>query len=232
MVNGDETFVPGAAARAAERRLILSYAPETGRAGVAALLDLDDTLAAVIRQMREPMIAQMRLTWWHDALSRLDQAPPPAQPVLTALASTVLPQGVAGADLATLVEGWEALIEGEPADAAVRAAYAAGRGERLFALAARLCGGAAAAVVPAGRGWALADLSRSVTDVAAGEAAAREADAALRTAFGLPWPRRLRMLGALARQAQMDLTADRDLPLPGATPGRIARLGWHRLTGR
>lgn len=232
MVNGDETFVPGAAARAAERRLILSYAPETGRAGVAALLDLDDTLAAVIRQMREPMIAQMRLTWWHDALSRLDQAPPPAQPVLTALAANVLPQGVAGADLATLVEGWEALIEGEPADLAVRAAYAAGRGERLFALAARLCGGDAATVAAAGRGWALADLSRSVTDVAAGEAAAREADVALRTAFGSPWPRRLRVLGALARQAQMDLTADRDLPLPGATPGRIARLGWHRLTGR
>ncbi len=232
MVNGDETFVPGAEARAAERRLILSYAPDTVRNGVAALLGLDNTLAAVIRQMREPMIAQMRLTWWHDALSRLDQAPPPAQPVLTALAAAVLPRGVAGADLATLVEGWEALIEGEPGDPAVRGAYAAGRGERLFALAARLCGGDAAAVASAGRGWALADLSRSVTDAAAGEAAAREADAALRTAFGAPWPRRLRAVGALARQAQMDLAADRNLPLPGATPGRIARLGWHRLTGR
>ncbi|MBB5699495.1 squalene/phytoene synthase family protein [Sphingomonas yantingensis] len=232
MVNGDETFVPGAEARAAERRLILSYAPQAARAGVAALLELDDTLAAVIRQMREPMIAQMRLTWWHDALSRLDQAPPPAQPALTALAANVLPQGVVGADLATLVEGWEALIEGEPADPAVRAAYAAGRGERLFALAAHLCGGDAATVAPAGRGWALADLSRSVTDAAAGGAAAREAGDALAAALGSPWPRRLRVLGALARQAKMDLSADRDLPLPGATPGRIARLGWHRLTGR
>lgn len=233
MVNGDETFVPGAAARAAERRLVLSYAPETARAGVAALLDLDDTLAAVIRQMREPMIAQMRLTWWHDALSKLDTAAPPAQPVLVALAAAVLPHGVTGAELATLVEGWEALIEGEPADPGVRSAYAAGRGERLFALAARLCGGAGSeTLAAAGHGWALADLSRSVSDAAAGEAAAREAGEALSRALAGRWPRHLRASGAMAHQAAMDLKADRDLPLPGATPGRIARLGWHRLTGR
>ncbi len=232
MVNGDETFVPGAAARAAERRLILSYAPESARAAVAALLDLDDTLAAVIRQMREPMIAQMRLTWWHDALSKLDTAAPPAQPVLVALAAHVLPHGVTGAGLATLVEGWEALIEGEPADPGVRAAYAAGRGERLFLMAARLCGASAAMVAPAGRGWALADLSRSVSDAAAGGAAAQEAGSALGDALAARWPRHLRALGAIAHQAAMDLKADRDLPLPGATPGRIARLGWHRLTGR
>lgn len=232
MVNGDESFVPGAAARVAERRLILSYAPETARAGVAALLDLDDTLAAVIRQMREPMIGQMRLTWWHDALSKLDTAAPPAQPVLVALAAAVLPHGVTGAELATLVEGWEALIEGEPGDPAVRATHAAGRGERLFQLAARLCGGAAAMVAPAGRGWALADLSRSVSDAAASEASAQEAGGALAIGVGARWPRRLRVLGALAHQAAMDLRADRTLPLPAATPGRIARLGWHRLTGR
>lgn len=232
MVNGDETFVPGAAARAAERRLILSYAPEAARAGVAALLDLDDTLAAVIRQMRDPMIAQMRLTWWHDALSKLDTAAPPAQPVLVALAAAVVPCGVTGAELATLVEGWEALIEGEPADPGVRSAHAAGRGERLFALAARLCGAPTAMVAPAGRGWALADLSRSVSDAAAGEAAAREAGEALTLALAGRWPRHLRALGAMAHQAAMDLKADRDLPLPAATPGRIARLGWHRLTGR
>ena len=232
MVNGDETLAAGAAARAAERRLVLSYAPESARAAVAALLDLDDTLADVLRHMREPMIAQMRLTWWHDALSKLDGAPPPAQPVLTALAASVLPAGVAGAELALLVEGWEALIEGEPGDPAVQAAHAALRGERLFAIAARCCGTPFAAVAPAGRGWALADLSRSVSDAAAGQAAAAAARGALAAAFAVPWPRRLRVLGALARQAAMDLAADPALPLPAATPGRIARLAWHRLTGR
>ncbi|PCD01602.1 hypothetical protein COC42_15845 [Sphingomonas spermidinifaciens] len=232
MVNGGETFEPGAAARAAERRLILSYAPETARAGVAALLDLDDTLAAVMRGVREPMIAQMRLTWWHDAMMRLDSAPAPAQPVLMALAASVVPAAVAGAELATLVEGWEALLDGEPTDPVARTAFAAKRGERLFALAARLCGGDARALADAGRGWALADLSRSLSDVAAARDAATEARAFLAPAFATPWPRRLRVLGALARQAAMDLTADPTLPLPAATPGRIARLAWHRLTGR
>jgi 15-cis-phytoene synthase len=71
MVNDASTTESGAAgARAAERRLILSYAPAHARAGLSALLQLDDTLADVLRHVSEPVIAQMRLTWWHDALSK------------------------------------------------------------------------------------------------------------------------------------------------------------------
>ncbi|HTG38123.1 squalene/phytoene synthase family protein [Sphingomonas sp.] len=232
MVNAASTFAPGAEARAAERRLILSYAPADTRAGVAALFDLDATLADVLRQAREPMIAQMRLTWWHDALSRLDSAPPPAQPVLTALAGEVLAHGVAGAELARLVEGWEALLDGDPADPTARASFAHSHGGRLFRLAARRLAVDSALPDPAGQGWALADLSRSLSDPAAAAAAADEARALLDQALAVRWPRRLRVLGGFARQAAMDLAEPRDRPLPAATPGRIARLGWHRLTGR
>ncbi|WP_315763339.1 squalene/phytoene synthase family protein [Sphingomonas sp. Y38-1Y] len=230
MVNAAETAAAGVEARAAERRLILSYAPVDGRARLAALLDLDATLAEVMRQMREPMIAQMRLTWWHDAVARLDTAPPPAQPVLVALAAALPDSGVAGREVALLVEGWEALLEGDPREAEVRAAFATGRGARLFALAAR--GASVDGVEDAGRGWALADLSRSLTDAGAALAAREEAAALLAPPLSRRWPRRLRALGALAHQAAMDLRADPAAPLPAATPGRIARLGWHRLTGR
>lgn len=231
MVNAASTPVPGAEARAAERRLILSYAPKEARGGVNALFDLDATLADVLRHAREPMIAQMRLTWWHDALTKLDSAAPPAQPVLVALASDVVGRGVSGAELATLVEGWEALLDGEPGDAGVRATFADARGGRLFGLAARVLR-AEAPVEDGGRGWALADLSRSLSDEAAASAAAGEAQASLTRARAAPWPRRARVLGAMVQQASMDLAAPRDLPLPAATPRRVARLAWHRLTGR
>ena len=38
----------------AERTLALSYAPAAARAGVAALLALDDTLGTLLRTTREP----------------------------------------------------------------------------------------------------------------------------------------------------------------------------------
>lgn len=225
MVNAVETLPAGAEARAAERRLILSYAPPAARAGLAALLDLDDELAAVLARVTEPMIAQMRLTWWHDALSALDRAPPPAQPVLVALAHEVLPRGILGGELARLIEGWEALLEGEANDREVRAAFAEGRGARLFVLAARLCGGEDARVEAVGRGWALAGLTRTTDAVS-------EARATLDAALAGRWPRSLRALSALAHRARMDLATPPATPPPAATPGRVARLAWHRLTGR
>ena len=62
-----------------ERALALSYVPREGRAGLAALWALDEMLGAILRSGRDPMVSQLRLTWWHDALCRLDQAPPPSR---------------------------------------------------------------------------------------------------------------------------------------------------------
>ncbi|WP_306286394.1 hypothetical protein [Sphingomonas sp. Ant20] len=76
----------------------------------------------------------MRLTWWYEALGRLDTAPPPAEPVLQALARHVVPQ-VGSATLATIAEGWEALLETPLDDAAVER-FARLRGGQLFAAAA------------------------------------------------------------------------------------------------
>uniref|UniRef100_UPI0034A01D0A squalene/phytoene synthase family protein n=1 Tax=Sphingomonas bacterium TaxID=1895847 RepID=UPI0034A01D0A len=56
-----------------ERALVLSYAPADRRAGLAALLALDATLARIVWSARDPLIGQMRLTWWHGALSALDE---------------------------------------------------------------------------------------------------------------------------------------------------------------
>uniref|UniRef100_UPI0035CB8D7D squalene/phytoene synthase family protein n=1 Tax=uncultured Sphingomonas sp. TaxID=158754 RepID=UPI0035CB8D7D len=148
-----------------ERDLAIGYAPVAARAALVALFALDDTLAQILRTTRDPLVGQMRLTWWHGALSALDTAAPPAQPVLQALATTVLPHGVTGEHLAGMIDGWEALLEPEPLNDAALSGHARARGGLLFGAASRVLGCAAAdPVAAAGEGWALADLARHVRD--------------------------------------------------------------------
>src|SRR3546814_7046937 len=56
-----------------ELALAICYAPRKARAALAALFALDATLADVLRTTTEPMLGQMRLTWWHDALTRSEE---------------------------------------------------------------------------------------------------------------------------------------------------------------
>ena len=206
--------------RAAERALALSYAPADAREGLAALLALDDALAAILRTTREPLVGQMRLTWWFEALAALDVKPPPAQPALQELARTVLPV-VSGAELAGMVEGWEALLD-EPLDAAAMERFAAPRGAGLFRAAAAVLGGEHPRLARAGEGWALADLADHLGDAGKAAVARALASPPLEEAMQARWPVRLRALGALALLARGGS--------PGS-PGRTARLLWHRLSG-
>src|SRR3546814_21177126 len=97
------------------------------------------------------MLGQMRLTWWHDALTRPDAAPPPAEPVLGAVAAELLPIGVTGTELAALVAGREELLE--PAlddEGLMRPARQPGR--RLVTLAVRIAGMARPRLAAAAKG--------------------------------------------------------------------------------
>ena len=135
------------------------------RPALRALFALDGALAQVLRTTREPMVGQMRLTWWHEALTRLDASPPPAEPVLQSLAREALPRGVTGAGLAGMIDGWEELLEPELLgdDALIR--HATGRGSRLFEMAGKVIGASETdPVAVAGKGWALADLGRHLSD--------------------------------------------------------------------
>ena len=216
-----------------ELALAIGYAPPARRPALTALLNLDSALAAVLRTNREPLIGQMRLTWWREALTRLDSAPPPAEPVLAALAATVLPCGVTGARLAMMIDGWEHLLEADPLHIAAMADFAERRGAGLFAMAGDVLGARATdPLAAAGTGWALVDLARHLRDRAAGEMALALARVALDEATGMCWSRQTRALGALAQLARLDAAVPLDQPLPNGSPRRVARLAWHRLTGR
>lgn len=216
-----------------EHALALSYAPAAERAALAALLSLDHTLGQILRTMRDPLVGQMRLTWWHEALVALDTAPPPAQPVLRALAAEVLPRGGSGAALAEMIDGWEILLDPDPLGHSALESYAAARGGTLFTVAGRILGAPLHdPVAAAGRGWALADLACHSRDAATAERPHALAIALLDAALALRWSRAARPLGALAHGARMDLRRPRGTAPAAGAPGRVARLAWHRLTGR
>lgn len=211
------------------RLLALSYASPAARDGLAALLDLDAMLGGILRSTSEPLVGQMRLTWWHEALSRLDTVPPPAEPVLQGLAAHVLPRGVSGAELATIVEGWEALLD-EDLAARVTLDLYAGRGVRLFAAMARVAGAVTAdPVAPAGRGWALADLATHVSDPEVADRARELALPALAVARAARWSRGGRPLAALARTAGYDVAGGQGRRAGASHVLGLLRL---RLTGR
>ena len=220
--------VTSAEVRASERNLALSYAPLPSRAALAALFALDQRLGDILRAAREPMIGQMRLTWWYEALAALDTRPPPAEPVLAALAETVLPLGVTGAMLAGLVDGWDVLLDGAALDNDALERVAVERGERLFAAAAHLLGDDTIPVA-AGQGWALADLATHLSDAATAARATALAKVRLDGAMQRRWPAPSRPLGALVLLAHFDLATP---PIAAGSPRRTWRLLRHRLAGR
>jgi phytoene synthase len=184
-----------------DRRIAIASAPQGARHAFAALLGLDQRLGDIVRAARDPMIGQMRLTWWHEALGRLDSAPAPAEPLLRDLATHVVAGGIRGTMLADLVEGWEVLLD-EVTNQESLGVYARGRGGLLFDLGTRLLRSTAEPYVgAAGQAWALADLANGSADGRVVQAA-RGAVAGLSCqAFAHRWPAPIRPLGILAKLA-------------------------------
>jgi len=202
----------------------LSYAPGRSRAALDALFALDAALGNILRTTRDPLVGQMRLAWWREALQGLDATGAPAEPVLQSLTAAVLPLGITGRALSEMVEAWEPLLDdigtGSIDD------HARLRGRALFTMAGMAVGAAPDDPVgDAGEGWALADLAANLSDAALASQV-RERAATMLTQSRRPrWSRRGRALGALA------LIADRQLsgPVPAIFVLRLARF---RLTGR
>jgi phytoene synthase len=213
-----------------DRTLALAYVPTRRRPAIEGLWRLDAALASVLSTGREPMISQIRLAWWREALGKLDSGRAPAEPVLQAAAAQILPAGVSGARLAAMVEGWDVLLTPEPLGAADLKRYGSARGGLLFRYSAGLLGGAPSrALEQAGAAWALVDLARHSANAA-------DAEAALAAARAAPPPGRfaapLRPLGMLAALARRDADPRRPRWERQGAPGRMLRMLGHRLTGK
>jgi phytoene synthase len=222
-------MTPGGSPLDPERILALSYVPARRRPALRALWELDAALGAVLAGGREPLISRIKLAWWRDALEKLDRESAPPEPVLRALAEHVLPGGVAGAELATMEEGWAILLSDLPLSEADLSTYARARGGLLFRHSARLLGEEGGAEIEqAGGAWALIDLARHSGNREDAEAAI----AAARLRAGpRRWPSRLRPLGMLAMLARRDAEAGRAYWERPAAPRRMLRMLGHRISG-
>jgi 15-cis-phytoene synthase len=214
-----------------ELTLAIGYARAQDRAALSALFALDATLGNVLRSTTEPLLGQMRLTWWWEALGRLDSAPAPVEPVLQAIAADVMARGVKGERLAGMIDGWEALLE-DPLDETAIQRHGEARGAILFETAGDILNCRNDPLAAAGRGWALADLALHVRDARVGAIARSLAAADVRAATAVRWSRDGRALGALARLAALDLAMPAGAAQQTGSPRRVARMAWHRLTGR
>ncbi|WP_419815137.1 squalene/phytoene synthase family protein [Glacieibacterium sp.] len=160
-----------------ERWLAVQYAPAAVRPALLALHALDLELAKVVDTTTEPMLGEIRLAWWRERLEGLDKGQVPAQPVLQALATEVLPRGVTGAVLAGFEDAWLLRLGGD------EVAAAQGRGRALFAAMAVLLGGDPVAAGALGETWAAGDAARYGLDGVA--LAPARAATALRPLAGL-----------------------------------------------
>ena len=183
-------------------RLALAYAPRSHRSAWLAVLSLDNRLCGIVRQAREPLLAQIRLSWWRERLAEDPARWPQGEPLLQLIGGAI-PQPER---LAAMVDGWEALLGDAPLAAETLAMAAAGRARGLSWLSAD---GFAAA-----QGWVLFDMAGRLS-----HPDEREAVLALMRAADWQVPRLPRLMRPL-----VVLLALARRQAAGKTPGGAAAL--------
>ncbi len=216
------------AERDPDRALALLAAPAAVRESLTLLFVIDLRLAAVADRGGEPGAALLRLAWWRDALTALDRAAAPPEPMLRAVSRLLVSRGISGASLARIAEGWLALAEDDEVSQSAIDEHAAERGGTLFAIAGELCGGGDDRLSTAGAGWALAERARHAGDPALVGRLAAAAGARFADLGGWRWPRRWRVLGTLVVLARHDL----ERGARRSRPARLLRALRLRFTGR
>ena len=145
------------------QQLAMAYANAASRQPLLILMEFDLRLAEIVRSIREPLLAQMRLAWWRDELAKSPEDRPTGEPLLAAIGDVW--RGEESALLA-LVNGWEELLVEPPLPARAAENFADGRA-KCFVAAARIAGAPEyeKAVSLAARRWALADLAAKTSDM-------------------------------------------------------------------
>jgi len=146
-------------------RLAIAYAPSGVRAAFALLLHIDNRFAEILRNAREPMIAQIKMAWWREAFASAAEARPKGEPLLQALneAGDRIPLSA----LEALASAWEHLLGNERFSQEAIEAHAELRAEAIFATYAGWMG-TVQDMRPIGRSWALEALRIAFPDRVAG----------------------------------------------------------------
>ena len=147
-----------------DRYLCTLFAPRSARPALFALYAFNLEIARIRESVSEPMLGEIRLQWWREAIESIVTGTPRDHAVVQALAAA---PSLSHARLTALIEARAFDLEDRPPeDMAALEAYAAGTSAELFALTLEALGvddpAAALAARHVGIAWALTGLIRAV----------------------------------------------------------------------
>lgn len=152
-----------------ERYLTALFAPGERREDLFALYAFNLEVAKTAELVSEPLLGQIRLQWWREAIDGIYAGRPRGHAVVEPLALAVNRRDLPRAPFDRLIDAREAdLTDEPPADLAALEAYAEGTAAGLFTLALGVLGSPADRGPPAeaahhlGLAWALTGLARAV----------------------------------------------------------------------
>jgi hypothetical protein len=184
--------------------LAIAYAPVPVRARLAWLLSLDHRLSDILNRTGEPMIAQLRLSWWRDALKSHPDKRPKGEPLLAQL-SGIEPDDVLIDAGSSLIDAFEILATDADSEG------------QSFARMQRISAIAKAYAIWSG---CAASLQRQIDQIASWWASPADP-------LPKPLPRILRPLSILALAEHLESLE----AMPNQVRHGL-RLNWHALTGR
>ena len=138
--------------------LALTYAKGELQDVLTLLLALDMRLGQIISKGTEPLIGQMRIAWWRDALRRPTGEWPKGEPLFQDLA---LLKCELAPDMVHLADAWGGLLAQEEWTAGTLAAFAEDRSRGIFGCFAKISmqdDDARNKLLVMGQRWALIDL--------------------------------------------------------------------------
>jgi len=150
-----------------DRYICTLLAPEHNRGALFALYAFNIEIAGTRESVSDPLIGQMRLKWWYDALDPIFDGNPPAHQVSAPLSVAVRDTGIDRELLKSLIEArTDDLGDEPPATLANLVNYADGTSGSLVKIACGLLGADNEAVMKAahhvGIAWAFTGLLRSL----------------------------------------------------------------------
>lgn len=163
-----------------ETRLALAYSGAKVRDALRIFFEFDLRLSRIVAGTTEPMLGQIRLAWWRDAMKLPEKERPKGDAVLDGISAHWAGRE---AGLIALVDAWEQMLSEPPLKRSAAQSFAEGRAAPLRVLA-KECGFSdedASSVNNAGLKWALADAASHVA--AQGE---RETLVSVAQEFALP----------------------------------------------
>ena len=119
-------------------RLAIAYAPKRIRPAFDLLLRFDERFAGIAAKSHEPLIGQMKLAWWRDAVRAEQAARPKGEPMLSAL--SYLDEPIIDRAAVALADAWEILIAEQQWSAPAVQDFANQRGQAISDAYSRLCG--------------------------------------------------------------------------------------------